>query len=146
MAFMRRVTGVMPDPEIMMIPIPSRRVFALRMLRSAAIAIGVIAVGLFLGMSGYHWIGRLGWEESFYYSSMILSGEGPPPDPALPGTEIVRLHIFAGFYALFSGVTFITMVGLLFAPALHRFLHRFHLEIAAHDVDDGTNGAAKSGS
>lgn len=133
MPFFRRVTGAMPDPQIMMTPIPSRRFFVLRMLRSTAIAVGVIATGLFIGMCGYHWIGRLGWEESFYYASMILSGEGPPPDPVLTGTEIIRLHIFAGFYALFSGVTFITMIGVLFAPALHRFLHRFHLEIAAHD-------------
>lgn len=133
MSFFRRVTGPMPDPEIMMMPIPSRRVFALRMLRSGAIAIGVIGSGLLIGMTGYHWLGRLGWEESFYYSSMILSGEGPPPDPILAAPALSRLHIFAGFYALFSGVTFITMVGLLLAPALHRFLHRFHLEIAAHD-------------
>ena len=146
MPFNRRVTGAMPDPQIMMVPMPPRRLFVLRMLRSAAIAIGVIAAGLFIGMIGYHWIGRLGWEESFYYSSMILSGEGPPPDPSLPGGELVRLHIFAGFYALFSGVTFITMVGVLFAPALHRFLHRFHLEIAAHDVDDVSDGVANSGS
>ncbi len=133
MPFYRRVIGPMPDPEIMMMPIPSRRVFALRMLRSVAIAASVIGIGLFIGMGGYHWLGRLGWEESFYYASMILSGEGPPPDPQLTGAALVRLHIFAGFYALFSGVTFITMVGILFAPALHRFLHRFHLEIAAHD-------------
>ena len=46
---------------------------------------------------------------------------------------MLHLHLFAGFYALFSGVTFITMVGVLFAPALQRFLHRFHLEIAVHD-------------
>jgi hypothetical protein len=144
MSFYRRKTGPLPDPEIMMLPVPPRRLFMLRMLRSASIAIGVIAVGLFLGMSGYHWLGHLDWEESFYYASMILSGEGPPPDPALSGASLIRLHIFAGFYALFSGVTFITMVGVLFAPALHRFLHRFHLEIAVHDVDDSTNGVAKS--
>ena len=143
MAFYRRVTGAMPDPQIMMMPMPPRRFFVRRMLRSTAIAVGVIAAGLFIGMTGYHWIGRLGWEESFYYSSMILSGEGPPPDPSLAGAALVHLHIFAGFYALFSGVTFITMVGVLFAPALHRFLHRFHLEIAAHDIDDGEDAAPK---
>ena|SRR5882724_1888030 len=136
MPFNRRKTGPLPDPEIMMLPVPPRRFFVLRMLHNGAIAIGVIAVGLFLGMSGYHWLGRLGWEESFYYSSMILSGEGPPPDPVLSGRDLIRLHIFAGFYALFSGVTFITMVGLLFAPVIHRFLHRFHLEIAVHDPDN----------
>ena len=67
---------------------------------------------------------------------MILSGEGPPPDPVyLTGVGLSHLHLFAGFYALFSGVTFITMVGVLFAPALHRFLHAFHLEIYAHEDD-----------
>src|SRR3954469_15733493 len=100
MPFNRRVTGPMPDPQIMMVPVPSRRVFILRMLRNASIAIGVIAAGLFIGMSGYHWIGRLDWEESFYYAAMILSGEGPPPDPTLAGYSLIRLHIFAGFYAL----------------------------------------------
>ena len=95
MPFYRRKTGPLPDPEIMMLPMPPRRWFVLRMLRSTAIAVGVIAAGLFIGMSGYHWIGRLGWEESFYYSSMILSGEGPPPDPALswrPDARIIHAH------------------------------------------------------
>jgi hypothetical protein len=133
MAFYRRVAGPMPDPQIMMIPMPSRATFFLRMARNGSIAVGVIGAGLLIGMLGYHQFGRLGWEDSFYYSSMILSGEGPPPDPLLSGESLIRLHIFAGLYALFSGVTFITMVGVLFAPALHRFLHRFHLEIAAHD-------------
>ncbi|HEX9309373.1 MAG TPA: hypothetical protein VF887_01060 [Gemmatimonadaceae bacterium] len=141
MAFYRRVTGPMPDPQVMMVPMLPRRLFILRMLRNAGIATGVIAGGLLIGMLGYHGLGRLSWEESFYYSSMILSGEGPPPDPLLSGAALTHLHIFAGLYALFSGVTFITMVGVLFAPALHRFLHRFHLEIAAHDPD-GDNSAS----
>jgi hypothetical protein len=131
----------MPDPALMMKPMASRRTFVLRMLRSAAIAAGVIGGGLIIGMLGYHVLGRMGWEESFYYSSMILSGEGPPPDPqALSALQVSHLHVFAGFYALFSGVTFITMVGVLFAPALHRFLHRFHLEIAVHDEDPDDRG------
>ena len=67
-------------------------------------------------------------------TAMILSGEGPPPDPAaLTASARSHLHLFAGFYALFSGVTFITTAGLLFAPAVQRFLHRFHLEITTED-------------
>jgi hypothetical protein len=136
--FNRRKTGPLPDPEVMMLPIPSRRHFVRRMLRSAAIAGGAIGGGLLIGMVGYHNLGGLRWQESFYYASMILSGEGPPPDPQpLTALQLAHLHLFAGFYALFSGVTFITMVGVLFAPALHRFLHRFHLEIAAHDEEPG---------
>jgi hypothetical protein len=124
----------MPDPEIMLMPMPSRRRFALRMLRNAGIAAEVVGGALAIGMTGYHQLGGLGWVESFYYASMILSGEGPPLDPqSLTSAGLERLHLFAGFYALFSGVTFITMVGVLFAPAIHRFLHKFHLEIAAHD-------------
>jgi len=118
----------------MMLPMPPRRHFIRHMLRSGAIASGVIGGGLLIGMLGYHGFGGLGWQEAFYYASMILSGEGPPPDPQpLSALKLAHLHLFAGFYALFSGVTFITMVGVLFAPALHRFLHRFHLEIAVHD-------------
>ncbi len=133
MPFNRRMTGPLPDPQIMLMPMPPRGAFFRHMIQSTAVAAGVVGAGLFIGMSGYHWIGRLGWEEAFYYAAMILSGEGPPPDPLPPGVALEHLHIFAGFYALFSGVTFITMVGVLFAPAIHRFLHRFHLEIAAHD-------------
>lgn len=134
MPFNRRVTGPMPDPEIMMIPVPPRRFFIGRMLHNAGIAAGVVGGGLLIGMTGYHRLGGLGWVDSFYYASMILSGEGPPLDPpALTVHALLNLHMFAGFYALFSGVTFITTVGVLFAPALHRFLHKFHLEIAAHD-------------
>ena len=146
MVFNRRVTGPMPDPQIMLVPMPSRRYFIVRTLRNAAIAAGVVGGGLLIGMIGYHRLGGLGWIESFYYSSMILSGEGPPPDPQpLTGAALLHFHTFAGFYALFSGVTFITMVGVLFAPALHRFLHRFHLEIAAHDEPDESNKGAPTG-
>jgi hypothetical protein len=120
-----------------MMAMPPRRHFIRKMLRSVTIAAATIGGGLFIGMAGYHVFGRLDWRESFYYAAMILSGEGPPPDPTpLDTAEMGRLHLFAGFYALFSGVTFITMVGVLLAPALHRFLHRFHLEIAGHDTAD----------
>jgi len=91
----------MPDPEIMMIPIPSRRFFVVRMLRNACIAAGVVGGGLLIGMTGYHRLGGLGWVESFYYASMILSGEGPPPDPqALTATRLLDLHLFAGLRSL----------------------------------------------
>jgi len=134
MAFGRRVAGVIAQREVM--AMPPRSHFVRRMARNAAIAFGVIGGGLAIGMAGYHWLGEMSWLEAFYYSSMILAGEGPPADPAsLRGEGLAHLHLFAGFYALFSGVTFITMVGVLFAPALHRFLHRFHLEISAPSDD-----------
>jgi hypothetical protein len=100
-----------------------------RMLRSFSIATGVIGGALGIGMLGYHHFGQFGWVDSFYQASMILSGEGPPAEPAI--ADLTPLHLFAGFYALFSGVTFITMVGVLLGPVIQRFLHRFHLEIHA---------------
>ncbi len=116
---------------------PPRAHFVAHIVRSFTIAATAIGGGLFLGMAGYHGFGRMSWQESFYYASMILSGEGPPVDPvALSAVQLGHLHVFAGFYALFSGVTFITMVGVLLAPALHRFLHRFHLELAGQDNAD----------
>ena len=137
MAFSRRAAGVLSGGGTMMKTMPPRPLFFRRLARNASIAIGVIGGGLFIGMMGYHWLGGLTWEEAFYYSAMILSGEGPPPDPqALTGEALSHLHLFAGLYALFSGVTFITMVGILFAPVLHRFLHRFHLEIYSREGED----------
>ncbi len=131
MAFSRRVAGVVTQQRGI-IAMPPVSHFVRRIARSTAIAAGLIGGGLAIGMTGYHSLGQMSWLEAFYYSSMILAGEGPPADPAnLTGLALAHLHLFAGFYALFSGVTFITMVGVLFAPALHRFLHRFHLEISA---------------
>ncbi len=102
------------------------------MFRSVAIAVGMIGLSLFAGMAGYHHYGQMDWTESFYNAAMILSGEGPPPDPKV--ADPAALHIFAGIYALFSGVTFITLVGVLLAPAIQRFLHRFHLEIVSPEM------------
>ena len=140
MAFSRRAAGI-ASSEAVLLRMPPRPLFFRRLAHNASIAFGVIGGGVFIGMMGYHWLGGVTWQEAFYYSAMILSGEGPPPDPqALTGVGLSHLHLFAGFYALFSGVTFITMVGVLFAPVVHRFLHRFHLEIYGREGEDTASG------
>ncbi len=113
-------------------PLPSVRQLAERMFRSVGIAVGMIGLALYIGMWGYHHYGQFGWTDAFYNASMILSGEGPAADPKI--ADVRPLHLFAGFYALFSGVTFITMVGVLLAPAIQRFLHKFHLEIVSPEM------------
>src|SRR5262249_58847329 len=81
-----------------------------------------IVFSLGIGMLGYHiWV-NLDWTDSFLNASMILTGMG----------EITELHtdggkIFAGVYAIFSGVAFLTIIGVLVAPVVHRFMHPFHL-------------------
>jgi hypothetical protein len=99
----------------------STRDFVLRMLRSAATAVLVTSIALVIGIAGYHWIGGLGWADAFLNASMILGGMGPV-DP-MQGTPA---KIFAGCYALFSGLVFIALAGFFIAPIAHRVLHHFH--------------------
>ncbi len=100
-----------------------RRVFFTRLARCFAASAVLIAVSLGLGMAGYHFLEKLSWLDAFENASMILSGMGP-----VAPIQTNAGKMFAGCYALFSGLAFITSVGVVFAPIFHRFLHRFHLE------------------
>ena len=100
-----------------------RRKYLRRVLRSAAIAGVMILVVLTIGVAGYHWFAGLGWLDSLVNASMILGGMGPV-DPIR--TDAGKW--FVSIYALFSGVAFLTSVGVFFAPTLHRLMHHFHLE------------------
>jgi hypothetical protein len=104
-------------------PLAPRPRYHRRLLRHLGIGIGLVGVSLGIGVLGYHFCGGLDWLDALVNASMILSGMGP----------VNELHNdagkwFASFYALFSGVAFITSVGVMFAPVVHRFLHKFHLE------------------
>ena len=100
-----------------------RPVFYRRLVRHAGFALGIIGCSLGLGVLGYHFTEGLGWLDSLLNASMILSGMGPVnPIQSTAG------KLFASFYALFSGVAFITSAGVLFVPVVHRLLHRFHLD------------------
>ncbi len=120
-------------------PLPHPRVFWRRFFRHAAVAVGIIGGSLGIGILGYHITEGLPWLDALVNASMILSGMGPV-DPL----KHTAGKWFASFYALFSGVMFITTVGVLFAPVFSRYLHRFHLEI--HDdvpADRASGGAAR---
>lgn len=84
---------------------------------------GIILICLVLGILGYHYSADIGWLDSLHNASMILSGMGP----VVP-IETVSGKWFSSFYALFSGVVFITNIGVIIAPIAHRFFHKFHLE------------------
>jgi hypothetical protein len=104
-------------------PVLSRVQFAKRMLRSLAIAVVMIMISLWAGMCGYHFLESLPWIDAFLNASMILGGMGPV-DP-------VKSHagkLFAGCYALYSGLVVIATTGVLLMPILHRILHKFHAE------------------
>ena len=104
-------------------PVLSRKDFAKRMARSFALANALIGVSLFAGMCGYHFLEDMSWIDAFVNASMILGGMGPV-DPLKTDSG----KLFAGCYALYSGLIVIVSAGVLFAPALHRMLHKLHAE------------------
>jgi hypothetical protein len=84
----------------------------------------VLVVSLGIGMVGYHYTEDLRWIDSFANAAMILSGMGP-----LDPLDTLGGKLFAGTYALFSGLAFISAIGVGIAPIVHRLFHRFHLEL-----------------
>jgi len=83
----------------------------------------LLSVSLLLGVMGYHYFNNLSYIDAFMNASMILGGMGPV-DPLINNSA----KIFAGMYALYSGIAFLTSFAILMAPVYHRFLHKFHLE------------------
>ena len=104
-------------------PLLPRALYLRRVARNCALGGVIIAFALSIGILGYHHFDKLSWLDAFENAAMILSGMGP-----LTQSEPDAGKIFAGCYALFSGVAFLTSMGVVFAPVLHRFLHKFHLE------------------
>ena len=104
-------------------PLASHLVFARRVIKFAIIAFFVIGVALGIGILGYHHIARFSWIDSLLNASMILGGMGPMGDLPTDASKV-----FASFYALFSGLVFISVMGIVLAPAAHRALHLFHLD------------------
>jgi len=105
------------------LPLLSRAKFLRRVGRHLLVALFAIGVALGIGVLGYHFLGELGWIDSLLNASMIPGGMGPV-DPL----HSTVAKVFASCYALFSGLAFIGITGLLLAPFAHRLLHRFHIE------------------
>ncbi len=104
-------------------PLLSRRRFVLRLLGHGLFAFWVLLFSLGLGMWGYHQWQGLAWADAFLNAAMLLGGMGPVDAP-----HTLAGKCFAGGYALFSGLIFIMVQGILLAPVIHRILHVFHLE------------------
>ncbi len=104
-------------------PLVSRRKFYYRLSRTFFIALVILFSCLMIGVFGYHYTAKIAWLDSLHNASMILSGMGP-----VVSIDTVTGKWFSSFYALFSGVAFITNIGILLAPVVHRFFHKLHLE------------------
>ena len=100
-----------------------RRLFVHRLALHALIGAGAIAISDVMGTIGYHHFARFNWVDSFLNASMLLGGMGPIGD--LPNDSS---KVFAALFALYSGLVFILLAGLMLAPVFHRVLHHFHWE------------------
>ena len=105
-------------------PLLSRTAFLRRLARHVGIALALVIGSLLLGILGYHGFEGLSWIDALVNAAMLLGGMGP----------VNELHttagkLFAAFYALYAGIVFLVVAGIMFAPVLHRFMHHFHLEM-----------------
>jgi hypothetical protein len=116
-------------------PLLTRRQFVLRLSRHALLALAVVTFSLLVGMAGYMYFEHLAWRDAFLNCAMLLGGMGPVDAPHSNGGKL-----FAGVYALYAGLVFIASAGVLFAPVVHRVLHKLH-RAEMHDgaTPDGKN-------
>lgn len=101
----------------------SVKTFVSRVIQHLLIGFAIIAFSLGLGMSGYSYFENMSLVDSFLNASMILSGMGP-----VSTLETTGGKVFAGCYALFSGIIFLIVIAIIIAPLFHRFLHKFHVK------------------
>jgi hypothetical protein len=105
-------------------PLISRGRFYGRMSRAIGVTLLIVAGSLAMGAAGYHYLARLPWIDAVLNAAMILTGMGP--------VDILKTRaakLFATFYALYSGVAFLSMCAVLLAPLIHRAMHKFHLDV-----------------
>lgn len=104
-----------------------KKIFYKRIWINALFAMLIMSISLLIGVVGYKLtIPQFDWYDSLLNASMILSGMGPIIDTNIVLTN--QAKVFASVYALFSGVAFISTIGILIAPLAHRFFHQLHLE------------------
>ena len=96
--------------------------FLRRLLSHFSLALALTVFSLALGTVGYHFLAGAAWVDAFLNASMLLGGMGPVGDIATTAGKL-----FASFYALYAGLMFITVSGIVLSPILHRVLHKFHV-------------------
>jgi hypothetical protein len=97
--------------------------FLFRLGRYGLFALGLIVFSVLLGTIGYHNFAKISWLDSFHMACMILTGMGPVVE-----MTSTTAKIFSSFYALYSGVAFLSITAVFFAPIIHRLLHILHVE------------------
>ena len=104
-----------------------KAIYINRIRKNILFAIGILFISLSIGVIGNKLtIPEFDWYDSLLNASMILSGMGPIISGDIVLTNAAK--VFASVYALFSGITFISTIGLMLTPVAHRFFHKLHLE------------------
>ncbi len=114
---------LLPKYEHKRQPLAPKSVYIKRILINLFWTSCILLLSLMIGVLGYKYLAPMSWIDALHNASMILSGMGPV---VTIQTNIGKL--FSSFYALFSGVVFITNIGILIAPVAHRFFHNMNLE------------------
>ncbi len=104
--------------------LPHKNHFLNQLLKSIALGTLFLIISLGIGVIGYHYYFNISWLDSLVNASMILTGMGPVDRAETDGAKW-----FSSLYAIYSGVAFLTSVGVIFGPIVHRFLHKFKLEV-----------------
>jgi hypothetical protein len=104
-------------------PVASRRKFLARMSLAIGLWLFLTTAGMTIGIAGYAFFEGMSFVDAFVNAAMILSGMGPMGELKTTGGKV-----FAGLYAIFSGLIIIIATGFVLAPIFHRVLHRFHVE------------------
>lgn len=111
-------------------PPVSQKMFLLRVARHVGFAVIVILASLGIGMIGYMTLEALAFEDAFLHAAVLLGGMGLVAPPASTTGKL-----FAGLYALYSGLVFLAVFGIILAPIIHRLLHKFHWDSTEADQD-----------
>ena len=105
-------------------PLATRAVFRRRVVRHFTIAMLLIGGSLLVGILGYRLLEGMPWIDAYLNAAMLLGGMGPVE----PSLHTAAGKLFAGLYAMYSGMVVIAAASIILAPMFHRFVHRFHLE------------------
>lgn len=105
-------------------PLLESKFYFIRVVKYSTLAMFLLCFSVLIGVLGYHYYANLPWIDAFLNASMILTGMGP-----VDQMKTTNAKLFSSFYALYSGVAFLSASGVIIAPILHRLLHRMNIEL-----------------
>lgn len=104
--------------------LPNRKHFISQLQKAGLITTGIVVFSLLSGTLGYMYFFNLNWDDALYNASMILTGMGP-----VAVAETTSAKLFGAFYALYSGIAFLTAVSIMMTPIYRRYIHKIHLNM-----------------